>query len=110
MFDAALNIGDALAGIALVPGAVELLGGGASWTTRLPARSSGSASPRFSRHSWIKAASSLSMMIRASEPPMEERRSNGVGPNFGTLMDLFDMATSRTVGVMHQAACVTVQI
>ena len=42
-----------------------------SWTTRLLERSSGSASPRFSRHSRSKAASSLPMIIRASEPPMK---------------------------------------
>ena len=40
---------------------------------RLPERSSGSASPRFSRQRRIKAASSLPMMIRASEPPMKLR-------------------------------------
>ena len=36
---------------------------------RLPERSSGSTSPRFSRHSRNRAASSLPIMIRASEPP-----------------------------------------
>ena len=45
-----------------------------SWTTRLSTRSSGSASPRFSFHSRISAASSGLMMIRASEPPMKSRR------------------------------------
>src|SRR5262245_41566033 len=45
-----------------------------SWTTRLPERSSGSVSPRFSRQRRIRAASSLPMMIRASEPAMKERR------------------------------------
>jgi hypothetical protein len=40
---------------------------------RLPDKSSGSASPRFSRHNLIRAASSLPMMIRASEPPMKLR-------------------------------------
>src|SRR6516225_10136379 len=49
-----------------------------SCTIRLPDRSSGSASPRFSRQSWIRAASSLAMMIRASEPPMNTRRSAAV--------------------------------
>src|SRR5215510_8914663 len=44
-----------------------------SCTTKLPDKSSGSASPRFSRHNWIRAASSLPMMIRASEPPMKLR-------------------------------------
>ena len=42
-----------------------------SWTMRLPERSSGSTSPRFSRQSRSRAASSLPMMIRASEPPMK---------------------------------------
>src|SRR6266446_5756381 len=44
-----------------------------SWTMRLPVRSSRSASPRFSRQSRSRAASSVPMMIRASEPPMNER-------------------------------------
>jgi hypothetical protein len=39
----------------------------------LPDKSCGSASPRFSRQRPIRAASSLPMMIRASEPPMKER-------------------------------------
>ena len=46
-----------------------------SCTMRLPERSSGSASPRFSRQSRTRAASSLPMMVRASEPPMKLRRS-----------------------------------
>src|SRR5215472_3389378 len=46
-----------------------------SCTMRLPERSSGSASPRFSRHRRIRAGSSLPMMTRASEPPMKVRRS-----------------------------------
>ena len=45
-----------------------------SCTMRLPERSSGSASPRFSRQRRTRAASSLPMMMRASEPPMNERR------------------------------------
>ena len=45
-----------------------------SWTMRLPDRSSGSASPRFSRHNRISAASSSPIMTRASEPPMKRRR------------------------------------
>src|SRR5262245_61498001 len=44
-----------------------------SCTMRLPDRSLGSASPRFSRQRRIRAASSLPMMIRASEPPMKLR-------------------------------------
>jgi hypothetical protein len=49
-----------------------------SWTMRLPDRSSGSAAPRFSFHSRINGASSGLMMIRASDPPMNCRRSGFV--------------------------------
>src|SRR3984893_15014132 len=45
-----------------------------SCTMRLPDRSSGPTSPRFSLHNQLSAASSLPMMIRASEPPMKLRR------------------------------------
>ena len=45
-----------------------------SWTMRSPLRSAGSASPRFSCHSRISAASSGLIMIRASEPPRNCRR------------------------------------
>src|SRR5215813_10393389 len=45
-----------------------------SCTIRFPDRSSGSASPRFSCQRRIRAASSLPMIIRASEPPMKECR------------------------------------
>src|SRR5262245_42452975 len=45
-----------------------------SCTMRLPDMSSGSTSPRFSRQRRIRAASSLPMIIRASEPPMKARR------------------------------------
>ena len=45
-----------------------------SWTIRLPDRSSGPTSPRFSCHRRIRAFSSWPMMMRASEPPMKSRR------------------------------------
>src|SRR5260221_10856343 len=45
-----------------------------SCTTKLPERSSGSASPRFWRQSRTRAASSRPMRTQASEPPMKERR------------------------------------
>ena len=74
MLDAALDIRDAPAGIALVPGAVELLGCGpelhdevAGQVFRL------SLAAFFSPEADQSAASSLPMMIRASEPPMNER-------------------------------------
>src|SRR5262249_9830813 len=44
-----------------------------SCTVRLPERSSGPTSPRFSRQSRTRAASSAPMMMRASEPPMKLR-------------------------------------
>src|SRR6266571_388424 len=49
-----------------------------SWTIRLSERSSGSTSPRFSRHRRWRAASSSPMMIRASEPPMNPFRSDAL--------------------------------
>ena len=45
-----------------------------SWTMRLPERSSGSASPRFSPQRRTRAASSVPIMMRASDPPMKPRR------------------------------------
>jgi hypothetical protein len=55
---------------------------------RLPERSSGSASPLFSRQRRIRAASSLPMMIRASEPPIKERRANWAAAKLRTLSDI----------------------
>jgi hypothetical protein len=43
-------------------------------TIKLPDKSSGSVSPRFSRQRRTNAASSLPMMMRASEPPMNPWR------------------------------------
>jgi hypothetical protein len=51
-----------------------------SWTMRWPDKSSGSTSPRFSRQRRSRAASSSPMMMRASEPPMKQRRSAKVVP------------------------------
>src|SRR5215831_11114908 len=45
-----------------------------SCTVRLPERSSGPTSPRFSRQRRTRAASSLPIIILASEPPMNARR------------------------------------
>jgi hypothetical protein len=69
-----LDLRDDLTGIRLIPASIELLRGQAQLTSILPERSSGSTSPRFSRHSRSRAASSSPIMIRASEPPMKERR------------------------------------
>src|SRR6266436_4465802 len=49
-----------------------------SCTMRFPDKSSGSASPRFSPQRRTRAASSVPMMIRASEPPMKVRRSTNL--------------------------------
>ena len=72
---AALNVGQDLPGIGHVPAAVEVFRcARPSWTMRLLERSSGSTSPRFSRHSRRRAASSVPMTIRASDPPIKVRR------------------------------------
>jgi hypothetical protein len=49
-----------------------------NWTMMSPLRSAGSASPRFSFHSRIRAASSGLMMIRAFEPPMKRWRFSDI--------------------------------
>ena len=64
-----------------------------SWTTRLSLRSSGSLSPRFSRRRRINAASSALMMIRASEPPMNKRRSTLALFELPVIMFLLPVAT-----------------
>ena len=74
MSDPALDVDDDLPRIELVPAPVQILGDRPKLDNEVPRRSSGSTSPRFSRHSRTRAASSLPMMIRASEPPMKERR------------------------------------
>jgi hypothetical protein len=75
MPDVLLHISDDLPGTGLVPAPVRSSVTAPSWTTRLPDKSSGSTSPRFSFHSRTRAALSSPMMIRASEPPMKYRRS-----------------------------------
>jgi hypothetical protein len=74
MLDPPLDRCDHLAGVALVPMPVRASVAFPSCTRRLPVRSSGLASPRFSRQRRRRAASSLPMMMRASEPPMKSRR------------------------------------
>src|SRR5262245_15767158 len=67
MLDVALDIGNTPAGVALVPGRLRPSVATPSCTLRLPDRSSGSTSPRLSRQRRSSAASSLPMMIRASD-------------------------------------------
>ena len=73
MPDLPLDVRDEVTGIRLVPAPVQILGGQAELDKRLPERSCGATSPRFSLHSRSRAASSLPIMIRASEPPMKYR-------------------------------------
>ena len=68
-----------------------------SWTMRLPERSSGSTSPRFSRQSRSRAASSSPMMIRASEPPMNVRRSDRAALTFGSGIARSDMTALHVI-------------
>ena len=69
VLDPPLDRRDDLAGVALVPMPVEGFGYDPELDDKIAGRSSGSASPRFSRQRRRRAASSLPMMIRASEPP-----------------------------------------
>ena len=72
MLHAPLKVGDEPSRIPLVPVPVEGSVATPSWTMRLPDKSSGSTSPRFSFQSRISAASSGLMMILA--PTADERR------------------------------------
>jgi hypothetical protein len=72
MTDLFLDISDHLPGLGLVPAPVQVLGRQPELDQKV--ESSGSISPRFSRQRRANAASSLPMMIRASEPPIKERR------------------------------------
>ena len=74
MPDAFLDVGDRLAGVAFKPMPVEVFGDPPKLDNEVPDRSSGSASPRFSRQSRSRAGSSEPMMILASVPPMNWRR------------------------------------
>src|SRR5215510_5384521 len=79
-----------------------------SCTMRLPDRSSGSASPRFSCQRRTRAASSLPMMILASEPPMNERRySCGFvhTPEFMTSSDQKMRSASANAPKRRDGAC-----
>ena len=75
--DPALDIFDDLPGCALVPVPVEVLGREPELDDQIARQVFGSASPRFSRQRRSRAASSLPMMIRASEPPNEAAAPRG---------------------------------
>ena len=74
MLNPALDVADDPSGIALIPAPVERLGGDAELDDEIVGEVLGSASPRFSFHNRMSAASSGLMMIRASDPPMNRRR------------------------------------
>ena len=67
----AVPLADTVAGLAFVPGPVEVLGHEPELNNQFAERSSGSASPRFSCQSRIKAASSSPMMITGVRPADE---------------------------------------
>ena len=68
---------DPPAGIALVPGAVEVLGRGPELHDEVAGEVLRLGLAPLLPPRRIRAASSLPMMIRASEPPMKERRASG---------------------------------
>jgi hypothetical protein len=73
VLDLALDMPHPTAGITPYQERLRFSVAAPSCTMRLSDKSSGSASPRFSRHRRIRAASSLPIMILASEPPMKVR-------------------------------------
>src|SRR6516225_3448302 len=78
MLDLALDICDASAGVALVPGAIELLGGRSKLYDQIAGQVlllglSALLAPQLDQGRVV-----LPIMIRASEPPMNARRSAGV--------------------------------
>jgi hypothetical protein len=89
-----LNVGDSAPGISLVPGPVERLSSDAELDDEIIAEIVCSASPRLSRQRRIKAASSALMIIRASEPPMNRRRSALVLFELRVIMFSFEFAMS----------------
>ena len=79
MADLPLDIRKDLAGIGLVPAPIELLGGEAELDDEIAREVFRLDLARFSRQSRRRAASSLPMMIRASEPPMKYLRRGKLG-------------------------------
>jgi hypothetical protein len=71
----ALNVGDEAPGVSLVPGPVQCFSGDAELDDEIFAEILRLALARFSRQRRSNAASSALMIIRASEPPMNKRRS-----------------------------------
>jgi len=76
MVDPPLHVRNVLAGIGLVPAPIEVLGHKAELDDEVAREVLRLRLATFSRHSLSNAPSSLPMIIRASEPPMNERRSS----------------------------------
>ena len=73
--DMPLNVDHLMTAVGLKPVPIQVSVAEPSCTSRLADKSSGSVSPRFCRQSRSKAASSSApMIIRASDPPIKERR------------------------------------
>ena len=75
MLDPALDVADPPATITLIPGAVEFLSRRPELHNEIAGEVLGLGLAPFLAPRRIRAASSLPMMIRASEPPIKERRS-----------------------------------
>ena len=73
MSDMVLHVNNNLTAISLIPAPVQVLRDNPELDNEVAREVSGSASPRFSRQRRRRAASSLPMMIRTSEPPMKLR-------------------------------------
>jgi hypothetical protein len=71
-----LDMGDSAAGIALVPGSVEVFGGGAQLHGEVARQVLRLGLASFLAPEAPSAAWSAPIMIRASEPPRKVRRSN----------------------------------
>jgi hypothetical protein len=82
MPDSALDVGDALTSIALVPVPVEFLGRGPQLYNEVAGQVLRLGLASFlARQRRTSAASSFPMMIRASEPPVKHRLFHGMSDN-----------------------------
>jgi len=75
MLNPPLDVDDDLPGIELIPAPVKVFGDGPKLDDKVPGEVLRFDLPRFSCQSRTRATSSPPMMIRASEPPINDRRS-----------------------------------
>jgi hypothetical protein len=75
------------------------------WTIRLPDRSSGSTSPRFSRQRRSKVAWSSPIMIRAFEPPMKQLRFSSEFVHIGCFIARSKSPKWLSLLVTHYGSC-----